>query len=216
MKKLESNSTAEASAVAAAEAQTFNDTESVGIAPVSVRVVVLATEGTEDTARAVWEMALSGEPLCIMTVGRDAVLSDVLQDILADNEVADHFVLVPAGCISCASVTFEELHLPVVYVKASGERCPDLFPMAFDKEDLVQRFSADDFTPDNIVASTLGDRRAIEVTFKEGNFVTPVFRGNPCEHIVMEALVRKKYIVANPEGFAAITPLLKNTILRDE
>ena len=57
--------------------------------------------------------------------------------------------------------------------------------------------------------------RTMEVSFGFGNFITPVLRGTPCEHVVIEAFVRKFFVSASEVGFKAIEPLIKQLILKE-
>lgn len=179
-------------------------------------MVILAYLGTEDFLKRVWDKMLPGIEKKVITVeDPDTPIVEYIPELLTDEEVAEQFILVPAAVIPCAKVCFEELFLPVVYLDGKGGRHYDRLPMAFDKDELVTLLGADDFKPENFIKKyTEGRGRAVEVSFKEGNFVTPVLRGNPCEHVVMEALVRKKYLIASAQGLAAITPLLQNTLLK--
>ncbi len=43
--------------------------------------------------------------------------------------------------------------------------------------------------------------------------MTPVYRANPCENLVIEAFVRKKFVTASPEGYKAIARLVDQYLL---
>ena len=190
-------------------------TETGTVTGTTTNVVILAYEGTEDVVLKVWDKMLPGLVKKIIT-SQAATLADVLPDLIADEDIADRFVLVPAGCIPCAPVSFEELHTPLVYVDGQGKRHYDRLPVVLDKADLVEMLSSDGFSPDTVMESICKAKgRAIEGSFREGNLLTPVLRGNPCEHIVMEALIRKKYLICSAEGLTAITQLLQDTMLAE-
>lgn len=179
-----------------------------------VNVVICAREGTDDIMLKAWDKMLREQPKKVIVIKQGTPLSQVLPDLIADEDIADRFVLVPAGCIPCAPVSFEELHTPLVYVDGQGQHHYDRLPIALDKSDLVERLSSDNFNPDTAIESiSKANGRAVEGSFREGNLLTPVLRGNPCEHIVMEALVRKKYLICSAEGLTAITQLLQDTVL---
>lgn len=181
----------------------------------NVRIVVCAYQGSEELLVKVWEKMCPGVPVKTLTVDEGDAIAEVAQEILLDETVQDDFILVPAAVVPCAPVSFEELHLPVVYVDNKGVRHYGRMPMAISKDKLVEIMSADDFNPETLAEVLVkANGRPVEVSSKEGNFVTAVLRGNPCEHIVMEALVRKKYLYASTSGLAAITPLLNDTILK--
>ena len=88
--------------------------------------------------------------------------------------------------------------------------------MAFGKSKLVELLAASDAKDDEeFIRVYYGRYRhyPIEVGFTFGNFITPVTRANPCEHGVMEALVRKRFMSASAEGYKAISSLIEKTLL---
>lgn len=179
-----------------------------------VQMVILAYEGQEETVLKAWDRLCPGICKKMIVVDEDAKLHEVVGDIIADETVSDDFILIPATVIPCAPLSREELHMPIVYVDGKGVRHYDRFPMAMSKEVMVAELASETFTPELLLQRTVfAGCRAIEASFKEGNIVTPVLRANPCEHIVMEALIRKKYIIASREGLTAITELLNSTLL---
>lgn len=181
----------------------------------SVRIVVCAYKDSEELLIKIWEKMCPGAPVKVLIVDEDDSIAEIAQEILLDETIYDDFILVPAAVVPCAPVSFEELHLPVVYVDNKGVRHYGRMPMAVNKDKLVEIMSADDFNLETLAEVLVkANGRPVEVSSKEGNFVTAVLRGNPCEHVVMEALVRKKYLYASASGLAAITPLLNDTILK--
>lgn len=179
------------------------------------RIVVCAYPGSEELLSKVWEKMCSGVSVKVLTADGDEPIADIAQEIILDETISDDFILVPAAVMPCAPVSFEELHLPVVYVDNKGVRHYGRMPMAANKDKLVEIMSADDFNPETLAEVLVkANGRPVEVSSKEGNFVTAVLRGNPCEHVVMEALVRKKYLFASASGLTAITPLLNDTLLK--
>ena len=54
--------------------------------------------------------------------------------------------------------------------------------------------------------------RALEVSHNFGNYYTKVLRANPCEHIVIEALIRKRFLYVNQAGWPAVTGLIKSLL----
>lgn len=178
------------------------------------QMVILTYEGQEETVLKVWDKLCPGISKRIIVVEKSTELHTLIAEIIADETVADDFILVPATVIPCAPLGREELHMPIVYVDGKGVRHYDRFPMAMSKEVMVAELASETFSPELLLQRTVfAARRAIEASFKEGNIVTPVLRANPCEHIVMEALIRKKYIIASREGLTAITELLNSTLL---
>ncbi len=179
-------------------------------------LVICSYPGKEELVRKIWDKMLPQVEKKVVTAEEDMPVQEVLADLIIDETVAEKFVFVPAVALPCAPVSFEELQMPVVFKDAKGGlHYNNRLPVMIDKEFMaIQLGEAKTEDPEAIMKKYVTSRgRAVEVAFKEGNFVTPVLRGNPCEHVVMEALIRKKYIVANAAGLEAITPLLLQTLL---
>lgn len=183
---------------------------------VQAAVVVLAYKGTEEWVKRVWEK-MARLPMVVLAYSDEEKLQDVLAKIVADESIADDFIFVPANVIPCKPVNLEELSVPYVYTTSRGERIYNSrVPMAFGKSKLVELLAASDAKDDEeFIRVYYGRYRhyPIEVGFTFGNFITPVTRANPCEHGVMEALVRKRFISASAEGYKAISSLIEKTLL---
>lgn len=183
---------------------------------VQAAVVVLAYKGTEEQVKRVWEK-MAVLPMIVLAYSDEEKLQDVLAKIVADESIADDFIFVPANVIPCKPVNLEELSVPYVYTTSRGERIYNSrVPMAFGKSKLVELLAASDAKDDEeFIRVYYGRYRhyPIEVGFTFGNFITPVTRANPCEHGVMEALVRKRFISASAEGYKAISSLIEKTLL---
>lgn len=172
-------------------------------------VVVCAYEGHEALLEEIWRKRYSGK-VRFVTVEPGYALASLIAEMIADEQVADRFVLLQPDTVPCSEISSEELLVPVVYVTAEGEKKYDeKMPLVVDKAKVVPLVADDTLSSEDIVRRLLeSGPRPLEVGFSFGNYVTPVRRGNPCEHIVIEALVRKKFIVASLEGFKAISHLL--------
>ena len=183
---------------------------------VQAAVVVLAYKGTEEQVKRVWEK-MSGLPMAVLAYSDEERLQGVLAKIMADESIADDFIFVPANVIPVKPVNLEELSVPYVYTTSRGERIYNSrVPMAFGKSKLVELLADSDAKDDEeFIRVYYGRYRhyPIEVGFTFGNFITPVTRANPCEHGVMEALVRKRFISASAEGYKAISSLIEKTLL---
>lgn len=183
---------------------------------VQAAVVVLAYKGTEEQVKRVWEK-MTRLPMVVLAYSDEEKLQDVLAKIVADESIADDFIFVPANVIPCKPVNLEELSVPYVYTTSRGGRIYNSrVPMAFGKSKLVELLAASDAKDDEeFIRVYYGRYRhyPIEVGFTFGNFITPVTRANPCEHGVMEALVRKRFISASAEGYKAISSLIEKTLL---
>lgn len=183
---------------------------------VQAAVVVLAYKGTEEQVKRVWEK-MAGLPMAVLAYSDEERIQDVLAKIVADESIADGFIFVPANVIPCKPVDLEELFVPYVYTTSRGGRIYNSrVPMFFGKSKLVELLADSDAKDDEeFIRSYYGRYRhyPIEVGFTFGNFITPVTRANPCEHGVMEALVRKRFISASAEGYKAISSLIEKTLL---
>lgn len=203
--------TAETTAVEAVEVQPSETTEETKAA-----VAVCAFAGTEALMEELWRKALPDVALKVVTVEENEPLTDLLARLVADEDLQDEFIYVPANCVPCGKTSLNELYVPLVFRDARGDiHYSHRLPVPVNKDAMVEILGGEITGDEDIMKAyftgNLG--RPVEAAFKEGNIVTPVLRGNPCEHVVLEALIRKKYIAANAVGFAAITPLLQKTLV---
>ncbi len=179
-------------------------------------IAVLAYPGTEEQMSRVWGR-MTELPFKIVPFADGESLQVKLAELVADGNIADDFVLVPANVLPCKPVDLDELSVPYVYTTAYGERKYDSrVPMKFSKASLVEHLAGAAEMDDEAFLHTYFDtyrHYPVEVGFSYGNFITPVLRGNPCESVVMEALVRKRFISASQEGYKAISSLIENTLL---
>lgn len=174
-------------------------------------IVVLAFPGTEEKMAQVWKR-FCALPLAVKTFDAGATLKTVLEDIMADENVDREFILVPANLMPVTTVNPYLLALPYVYVNARGERNHwGLVPVLFDKEVLV------DFLPDNDAVSdedfmtryiSRQNLRPVEVSYSYGNFITPAFRGQPCENVIIEAFIRKHFVYSNMTAWPVLSALI--------
>lgn len=174
-------------------------------------VVLSVFPGTGERMRRLWERALpEGVTVCVL---EEPDPRRALAEAVANLEVADRFIFVGANTFPTHSISLEELRMPLVYVRKDGSRsyCHAL-PTTMDKAavvEIVTDESFDDVSDEAMFESLVPEGKLpIEVGFSFGNFVTPVLRGNPCEHVVIEAFLRKKYIHASSEGWQAIEALI--------
>lgn len=182
---------------------------------VSFRLVVCAYPGTGEQLAKVW-LKMTGEEPLVIIVQRDASLTDTLAETVANPEIADTFILVPANCVPCAPISFDGLKGPFVFVDVAGSRhYSDRLPVFFSKEALVEVLSEDLKDDESLMKAYYKQNlnRPIEGGFRFGNLVTPVYRANPCENLVIEAFVRKKFVTASPEGYKAIAHLVDEYLL---
>ncbi len=187
------------------------------VASGGTNLVVCAYEGTDGQLSKVWDKMTGVKPV-VITTKPDADIRDILADIIADNNVADDFILAPANCLPCSKISMEELATPLVFLDVQGNKVyGERLPKPFSKEKLVEMLPADGKTSEEFLKDYFKKNlhRPIEAGFRFGNIVTPVYRANPCEHLVIEAFVRKKFVFATPQGYAAITHLIDQYLLNE-
>lgn len=199
----------------AIEATAVSTDEQVVPVPEPVNLVVCAFPGTEELMDEVWHQNCD-TPFAVKTI-EDMDIRTILESCIADGGIADNFVLIPANTIPCSMVSFPELMMPVVYIdNRNEEHYNHSLPMFFEKEKLVEYLGANDTTGELFI-KTYVERfrnRPIRVGYQFGNYVTPVLRPNPCENKVLEAFVKRKFVTANPLGFAAIEHIIRSTLLK--
>ncbi len=181
-------------------------------------LVVCAYEGTDGQLSKVWEKMTGVKPV-VFTVEPHVDIRGILAEIIADSNVSDDFILVPANCVPCAKVSIGELATPLVFLDVQGNKVfSERLPKPFSKEKLVDALPAGNQTEEEFLKDYFKKNlnRPIEGGFRFGNIVTPVYRANPCEHIVIEAFVRKKFVFATPQGYAAITHLIDQYLLNEQ
>ena len=196
---------------------TISDPEKIAydVQPLN-QIVVCAFSGTEELMETIWKKFCSVQPL-ILPVHPDLDIRTILELCIADSRINDSFVLVPANTFPCSAVEPEELYLPVVYVdRQNKEHYNHRLPMAFSKENLAEYLPATEDEGESLVNGYVLKYRTrpVRVGFSFGNYVTPVLRANPCENIVLEGFIRRKFIAASDEGFSAIETLIREHLLK--
>lgn len=180
------------------------------------KLVVCAYPGTGDQLAKVWEK-MAGEDPFILTVDKDRDILDIIAEVIAATEIDRDFILVPANCIPCAPISLSELAGPFVFVDINGRRhFNNRLPIPMSKDKLVDALVSSEGINGEAFLEAYFKRnlhRPIEGGFRFGNLVTPVLRADPCENLVIEAFVRKKFVTATPEGYKAISHLVDQYLL---
>ena len=198
---------------AAKEEEPAKEEEAASQSP-KISVIVLAHPGTEMLVKRIWEKHFP-HSVDVLTFPEEASLKELLANIIAAPEFEDRFVLVPANLIPVAPVSLEDLMVARVDVNKDQKRFWGRVPVFFSKDVLVdflpenEELDDNDFVQEFLKAANV---RPAEVAHSFGNFYTKVLRGNPCENVVIEALVRKRFLYANQAGWSAIIGLLEKTL----
>ena len=182
-------------------------------------IVVCAYPGTEEKMAALWKKALGDKEFLIITAGPAVSgetpvetvaeeITSLAEAIIADNRVADDFVLVAPNTFPTHKLTPADIATPVVYVDNKGERkYAHRLPQIHSKEILTtllaekEFWDPEEFAKRAVLASGLFP---IWVGMSFGNYVTNVIRATPCESKVIEAFITKKFISCSPDGWKAI------------
>ncbi len=192
-------------------------TETAPISQSARTVVVLAYAGTEGHMRAVWELNCC-ERIVVKTY-REQSLIELLEDIIADNEIGNEFVLVPANLIPVTRTSFNLLTIPYADCYAKTISFWGRVPVAFSKEDLAVFLPENDqLSPEEFVRKYIKDardERALMVSHEFGNFYTKVLRANPCENVIIEAFINKRFIYANKQGWQPVVALYEKLSKND-
>ncbi len=183
-------------------------------------VVIGVFTGTLQTVKKAFEaLAEQVNVVYIESPSEDIDISDLttLSALaLSRDDIPDTFVLIPPGTIQCGDPDIASLQLATVYITKAAERqYYSRLPMVMNKQLVMELLQREDITEaenpneefSKAVIAYMAER-PVEVSFSFGNYITPVLRANPCEHIVIEALLKKKFITSTEEGFKAIIPLL--------
>lgn len=179
-----------------------------------VSVIVLAYPGTEVLVKRMWDKHFHAN-VDVLTFPENVSLKALLADVIAAPEFENMFVLVPANLVPVTTVTLDSLMVARVDVANDKKRYWGRVPVSFTKDSLVdflpdnEEKDDDDFVREYLEAQGV---RPATVSHSFGNFYTKVLRGNPCENVVIEALIRKRFLYANQAGWSAIIGLLEKTL----
>lgn len=180
-------------------------------------VVVLAFDGTEEQMLKIWERNC-GEKIIVKSFNGQS-LKELLEDIIADNEISNEFALIPANLIPVMRTRYSVLAGP--YVDCYGKQFSwwGRVPVLFTKETLAVFLPENDQLPeDDFVKKYIKDvrtERALIVSHEFGNFYTKVLRANPCENVIIEAFINKRFIYANKQGWQPVVALYEKLSKND-
>ena len=180
-----------------------------------VKVIVLTVEEAADLVGRVYAKCLpDGVRVEVIPVAEPVSdLQSILEDLIARTDVNASFILVPPTLVPVTELQYlSALEMPVVDMNGEQETWWGRTPVPFSKEHLAEFLPehADD-DPDAFVKAYLKqfETRPLEVSHSFGNYYTKVLRANPCENVIIEAFVRKRFIYANRAGWPAVAPLLE-------
>lgn len=181
-----------------------------------LHLVVLAHPGSEDLVRRVWEKFYN-LPVRIVTFQESDSLVSLLESVIAMEDVERMFAVIPGNLVPLAPVRWSELQT----LRADDLGNDRLLmwgrvPVCFDKEALAE------FLPDHDnldgeafvqqYFSVFAYTRPELVSHSYGNYLIKVLRANPCESVVIEGLLRKRFLYANAVGWKAVVDLVENLL----
>ena len=182
-----------------------------------IRLIILAHPGTESLMSRVWAKNID-IPFRVIPFEEGDSLISILEDVIAMNDVDRVFAVAPANLVPCAPISWDELQLPRVDVLQQDNV---LFwgrvPVCFDKELLVDNLPVDEELDDEsfvrAYVKSFYAGRPEQVSHSFGNYFVKVLRGTPCESVVIEGLMHKRYLYANAVGWAAVADLIEKALL---
>lgn len=174
--------------------------------------VILAFSGTEEKMSKLWEKAGLDVPFVVISVPEDYKTLDILPSLLVDESIGDEFVLIPANTFPAGRITEASICIPRVYIQKDGREIYDsFFPIFIEKDYLEEILKNDKLTAlgSEAVVKALVTHigRPEQGGFSFGNAICPVTRATPCEHVVIEALLKKLFIGCNRAGWDGIASL---------
>ena len=189
--------------------------EAPAVIPESGTVVVLAYPGTEEKMKLVWERMCRDADIVVMTY--PGGLAAALEEVMASDRISREFVLVPANLVPTHPVSLAELSLPFVEERADRSRRHwGCVPVTFEKDRLVEFLpeTALDEDDEKLVKaySQAAGARPWLVGHGFGNFMSKVMRGNPCEHLLIEAWLTKRFVYASESGWPPLERLIDKTL----
>lgn len=182
-----------------------------------IRLIILAYPGTESLISRVWAKNID-IPFRIIPFEEGDSLISILEDVIAMNDVDRVFAVAPANLVPCAPISWDEMQLPRVDVlKQDNVLYWGRVPVCFDKELLVDNLPVDDELDDESFVRAYVKMfyagRPEQVSHSFGNYIVKVLRGTPCESVVIEGLMHKRFLYANAVGWAAVADLIEKALL---
>lgn len=181
-----------------------------------VVIVVCGTPEALPLLTKAWKQKAAPAVILPREVG-SAPFAELITGLLAEEEIPDTFVLVPANCFPTHRVNLADLMAyrirrkltsPVSWVETSDTRLPVLLEATAVLKTLELLDNDDTFTAEEFFEKYNGIAHAGElpeaVGMSFGSTVAFADMQTPCMAKVAEALLRKKFICTTAEGFTPI------------
>lgn len=183
-------------------------------------VIVIAADGeAAEFLRHIWNRVAA--PADIRFVSPTATLAEMFESLVEDDLIPDEFIFVPGICIPTAKLTLADLVLYRRRVLPKGETQDFTgLPMHLTKGDIVdalKNFEADPEQTDEILVryyNVLAHKGELPnlVAFSFGNGVGYVTRADFCPAVLIEFMLRRKFVCLVPEAFPAAKRYLEQYV----
>lgn len=177
-----------------------------------VVIVVCGTAEALPLLTKAWKQKAAPAVILPREVG-SAPFSELITGLLAEEEIPDTFVLVPANCFPTHCVNIADLAAYRVRKFFDGSKALDTqLPVLLEATAVLKTleslnddtgFTAQEFFEKYNPIAHVGEI-AEEIGMSFGNTVAYVDQSTPCMAKVAEALVRRKFICTSAEGFTPI------------
>ena len=191
---------------------------------ISETVVIGVFRGFLDNVKEIFPIILYPVPVNYIFLeeseGDDfSKLDELAAATLLRDDIPECFTLIPAGTIPCKKLDLAACKVPTVCIRANGERAyASGLPVYIESksklaailgsiddnlapEEYTEKF-AEALLPEGIIPA--------EVSFHFGNWIAPIISDNPCDHRVIEALLRRKFVTTTRTNLSHITTILKS------
>lgn len=209
------------------ERETSAPTSTPRTVPAKTTIVILGSSESLPLLTKVWKQKAVGTVIIPIEIG-DGPFSEVIDQVIANDDIPDSFIIVPANCFPTHRVNLADLTAYRVRRKKQKSDsdewmvtpCTGL-PFLVEATAALQAIKklGDTYTEEeflkvyNDIAHPGELPEEIGMTF--GNTVSYAVRCPECMGTVAEALIRKRFICAYGEGFAAIKSRLA-LLVKDE
>ncbi len=174
-------------------------------------VIVIAAEGeAAEILLRTWHKTAA--PADIRIVAPAATLAETFESLVADDLIPAEFIFVPGICIPTAKLTLADLALYRRRMLPKGETADYTgLPMHLTKENIVdalKNFQGDPEQTDELLVRSYNavahkGELPNQVAFSFGNGVGYVTRADFCPAVLIEFLLRRKFVCLAPEAFPA-------------
>lgn len=183
----------------------------------SLCIVIAAYSGSEAIMHDLW--AKSAPHDSELYIIPDAPLTELISEIIANPDIADEFVLIPANCVPLSQCDEADLKFKKLYVTKDGEPIYNSrLPILLTKDICAEILAGDDNYDDaELFFKFCAESTNViptEVSFHFGNYVLPISRANFNPKALQELMKRKKFATIHiQEAWDASQEFFKKLVL---